>query len=183
VECRLRDSAAPSRPTVSASIGQRLREPPEAASGNLYCPAPEGGKPTRPTNPRPGRMCFMRMLSFRRSNITTRPDLDSQQGARGGGLRAAHNKSRPTRWKRADRLVGSHSEQVEPRSHSTIARAPPTRLRPLPPSSGSSGNSQGFNHVVNVRPIGLDSGPFRSCSARLAIPEKASSWYGLSDPS
>ena len=82
----------------------------------------------------------------------------------------------------ADRLVGSHSEQVEPRSHSTIARAPPTRLRPLPPSSGSSGNSQGFNHVVNVRPIGLDSGPFRSCSARLAIPEKASSWYGLSDP-
>src|SRR5829696_1288767 len=79
------DSAAPSRPTVSASIGQRLREPPEAASGDLYCPAPEGGKPTRPTNPRPGRMCFMRMLSFRRSNITTRPDLDSQQGARGEG--------------------------------------------------------------------------------------------------
>jgi len=87
-----------------------------------------GAAPTRPTNPRPGRMCFMRVLSFRRSNITTRPDLDSQQGARGGGLRAAHNKSRPTRWKRADRLVGSHSEQVEPRSRSTIAPALPTRL-------------------------------------------------------
>jgi len=162
------------QPTVSVSIGRGLREPPKRLLE------------TSTAQPRKGESRLARRTRGQGAcsgGPTLRPDLIwILNKARAGEGYEPRTIKAGQRGGSADRLVGSHSEQVEPRSHSTIARAPPTRLRPLPPSSGSSGNSQGFNHVVNVRPIGLDSGPFRSCSARLAIPEKASSWYGLSDP-